>query len=153
MLFRSRIIARSNYNAHTEPLFKNLEILPLPFLIQFSNLQIMQRYIQRFLPFMFNSVWVNNEERRRPTSQDQVRMILRNSANLSVPFTTLTSLSKFPLYNLPKTWLEFSDENIKILRNKIEFKHKLKSHYLDRLSAQFQCNRLICYACHRVNLN
>ena len=50
-----RIISGAKYNAHTEPLFKNLQILPLPDLISFSKLQFMQRFSQKFLPTSFNA--------------------------------------------------------------------------------------------------
>ena len=49
-----RIISGSAYNAHTEPLFKSLEILPLPDLILFSKLQFMQKFTQNFLPISFS---------------------------------------------------------------------------------------------------
>ena len=39
-----RIIAGLKYNAHTEPSFKSLKILPFPDLIEFFSLQFMQRF-------------------------------------------------------------------------------------------------------------
>ena len=46
-----RIITGSSYNSHTEPLFKRLQILPLPDLISFSKLQFMRRFSQNsYLP-------------------------------------------------------------------------------------------------------
>ena len=74
-----RLINGSRYNTHTEPIFKELCILPLDKLIEFFNLQFMQNFIQGFLPVSFNNVWV------------------------TVPFTRLSTLSKHPLVNLPKT--------------------------------------------------
>ena len=83
---------------------------------------------------------------------DNSHHILRNSSDLTVPFTRLSSLSKHPLVNLPKTWLEFKNENVKILRNKIEFKIHLKKHLLSELSSEIICGRLLCPSCH-LNLN
>ena len=57
-------------------------------------------------------------------------------------------LSKHPLINFPKTWLEFNCENIKILRNKIEFKTELKKHLLNELASVINCSRLLCPTCH-----
>ena len=154
----------SKYNAHTEPLFKVLKILPLNALIKNFNLQFMQHFIQGFSPASFNSVWLTNEERR---PEDMQRRILRNNDQLFVPF----SLSKHPLIsflfhsqgyllscgevrlirpliNFPKTWLEFNCENIKILRNKIEFKTELKKHLLNELASVINCSRLLCPTCH-----
>ena len=138
-----RIINNAKYNAHTEPLFKNSGILPLPKLIEFFNLQFMQHFTQGFLPISFNNVWTTNEERRA-----EIHHILRNSSDLTIPFTRLASLSKHPFVNLPKTWIEFKNENIKILRNKIEFKTNLKKHFLNELSATIRCDRLLCPSCH-----
>ena len=135
----------SKYNSHTEPLFKELKILPLDALIKFFNLQFMQHFIQGFLPASFNSVWLTNEERR---PEDMQRRILSNNDQLFVPFTRLLSLSKHPLINFPKTWLEFNCENIKILRNKIEFKTELKKQLLNELASVINCSRLQCPTCH-----
>ena len=141
-----RIVHGAKYNSHTEPLFKELKILPLDSLIRFFNLQFFQNYIQGFLPSSFNRVWLTNEERR--LEDDLHQRILRNNDQLHIPFLRLTSLSKHPLTNLPRTWLEFTNENVKILRNKIEFKFQLKKHFLNELSSIVNCNRLLCPSCH-----
>ena len=143
-----RLVNGSRYNEHTEPIFKELGILPLDKLIEFFNLQFMQNFIQGLLPISFNNVWTTNEARRPENSHH----ILRNSSDLTVPFTRLASLSKHPLVNLPKTWLEFKNENVKILRNKIDFKLQLKKHLLSELSSEIFCGRLLCPSCH-LNLN
>ena len=49
---------------------------------------------------------------------------------------------------LPKTWLDFTNENIKILGNKIEFKAELKKYLLSELSSIISCDRLLCPSCH-----
>ena len=43
-----RIVSGASYNAHTEPLFKKLQVLPLPDLISFTKIQFMQRFKQKF---------------------------------------------------------------------------------------------------------
>ena len=50
--------------------------------------------------------------------------------------------------NLPKTWIEFSNENAKLIRNKLEFKNKFKKHFLSELSSTFICNCLLFPSCH-----
>ena len=104
----------------------------------------MQHYIQGFLPALFDSVWLTNEERR----PEDIQRILRNSNQLAIPFTRLVSLSEHPFINLPKTWIDFTNENIKIIRNKIEFKFELKKSLLSQLSSVVTCNRLMCPSCH-----
>ena len=104
----------------------------------------MQHYIQGFLPALFDSVWLTNEERR----PEDIQRILRNSNQLAIPFTRLVSLLKHPFINLPTTWIDFTNENIKIIRNKIEFKFELKKSLLSQLSSVVTCNRLMCPSCH-----
>lgn len=149
-----RIITNAKYNAHTEPIFKKLKILPFSHLVTFFNLQIMQQYHQGFLPQAFNKTWITNQERRLiqaeedgPTSS-QLITILRNHDNLYIPSPRLSSSNKHPYYNLPKTWIEFSNENIKIIRDKKEFNSALKTHYLNILKDTVVCSRLLCPTCH-----
>jgi hypothetical protein len=53
-----------------------------------------------------------------------------------------------PLVNIPRTWCQFTNENIKILRNKLEFKTELKKFLLAELASTVQCYRLLCHSCH-----
>ena len=134
-----RTVALENYNAHTEPIFKNLRILPLSKLILFFNLQIMQKFKQGFLPTSFNQTWSDNRVRRG----DQFKISLRNENLLNIPFARLSSSIKLPLVNLPKTWENFDYESIKIIRNKAEFNLKLKKHLLDELKDIVHCNHFL----------
>ena len=103
----------------------------------------MQKFKQGFLPTSFNQTWSDNRVRRG----DQFEISLRNENLFNIPFARLTSSLKLPLVNLPRTWEDFKNENVKIIRNKIEFNHKLKEHLLDELSEVISCNRLFCPAC------
>jgi hypothetical protein len=76
-----RLISNSNYNAHSEPIFKEQAILPFEKLILFFNLQTMQFYTQGFLPISFNNVWVNNASRY----QNEFILQLRNRENILIP--------------------------------------------------------------------
>ncbi len=140
-----RILSNSAYNAHSEPLFKNLEILPFNALVNFFNLQIIPRYKQGYLPVAFDGVWTTNLVRRGGDQQDR---ILRNSENLNIPFARLSFSLKQPLINLPKSWILFEEESIKIIQNKSEFNIKLKNHLLSKLESVARCNRLLCPVCH-----
>jgi hypothetical protein len=139
-----RLIANKSYNAHTEPIFKSLEILPFPNLVTFFNLQFMQHYFQGFLPSAFNNVWLTNVTRHR----EDFLLALRNSENVNIPFARLHSSTIQPLVNLPRLWSQFEEENIKILRNKLEFNQKLKLYFLKKLSSTIHCTRLLCPTCH-----
>ena len=55
-----RIVAGMSYNSHTEPLFKKLQVRPLPDLIKYTKIQFMHRFKQGFLPSSFNDTWITN---------------------------------------------------------------------------------------------
>ena len=138
-----RIVAGAKYNSHTEPLFKELQILPLPDLITYNKIQFMQRFTQQFLPESFNDVWVRNAIRNIGENEIQ----LRNANQLQINASTLTSLDIFPLFDFPKIWQSFPDEQLKIIRKTLEFDTKLKKFFIDDLDSNVNCNRLLCPAC------
>ena len=133
-----RIIFGASYNAHTEPLFKKLEILPLPDLISFTKIQFMHRFTQKFLPTSFCDTWVFNSIRNIGENEIQ----LRNHDQIQQFHSTLAKLDLFPLFHFPKIWQDFGDEQIKIIRKPATFDLKLKKFVLDDLSSNFICNRL-----------
>jgi len=52
-----RLIANAKYNAHTQPLCKQFEILPLTKLILYQKLVFFQSVIQKRAPPSFDNVW------------------------------------------------------------------------------------------------
>ena len=139
-----RILNGSKFNAHTEPLFKSNEILPLNFLAEFLKIQFMQRFVQGFLPSSFNDTWIANSVRHA----NQEHISLRNDNDIYVPFARLLSTSILPLTHFPRLWDSFPDEGIKFVRNISEFNMKLKGYYIDKLSPVPVCNRLFCPNCN-----
>ncbi len=139
-----RLITASKYNSHSEPLFKETKILPLPLLSTFFRLQFFQRYKQNFLPKIFENQWITNSERM----QNQNFHNLRNCDDFYTPISRLKSFENFPLYVLPKSWNNLNDMSIKIIRDKIEFNYKLKEHLLNTLNLNYRCGRLLCPRCH-----
>jgi hypothetical protein len=142
-----RIINNVKYNEHTEPLFKSKSILPFPKLIQFFNIQFMQNFIHGHLPSSFSNLWSTAKERRISA------FVLRNGNFLDIPFTRLSSSESQPWVKLPKTWEEFSEEDIKIISDKIVFKFRLKEHLLSLIPSSPNCTRLFCPSCMRNNLS
>ena len=140
-----RIICNAKYNSHTESLFKQCKILPLPSLIEFFKLQFMQQYIRGHLPISFNDVWITLEARREA---ENVEYLLRNSENFYMPLSRLFTLDNHPYFAFPRIWQNFKEEQIKILRDKNQFNAKLKEFFLNKLNANFVCNRLLCPHCH-----
>lgn len=142
-----RIISLSKYNAHTESLFKNLKILPLPDLINFFKIQFVQRFTYGHLPPSLSCMWTTNGE-RRILNQEFEGASLRNDNDLYVPFVKFNYLDNTPIYGFPRLWNDFEDNQIKTISNKNEFNTKLKSYYLNQLADNYVCSRLLCPHCH-----
>ena len=142
-----RIISSSTYNAHTEPIFKNLNILPLPKLTLFFKLQFFPQFKSGLLPSGLRNMWSTSSE----LNPDRLYR-LRNDDDIRIPISRLAHFNNFPLYSIPQAWSEFTQEDIKIQRNKIIFNSLLKKHLLNQLDENFKCSRLLCPHCH-LNLN
>lgn len=141
-----RIIMNVPFNAHTESLFKKLNILPLPSLIEFFKLQFMQQFSQGLLPKIFTNTWTTIEA--RSLNLNLHNYPLRNSDNLFIPFARLKLTEKHPLHFFPKLWSEFQENEIKYIRCKIEFNCKLKTYFLNKLQSNYRCTRLFCPRCN-----
>ena len=141
-----RTITLSKYNAHTLPLFKKLKILPLDNLIYFFKLQFMSKYVHGLLPVSFNNVWVKREEWRAETFS----LTLRNSENFYIPTPLLAQTERHPYFLFPKLWSDFSNNDIKIIRNHIEFNVALKNDMLKELPENVNCTRLFCHCCSNI---
>ena len=142
-----RIISNNKYNSHTEPIFKSLKILPLPQLCTFFKIQFMHDFKYGFLPKIFNETWITNRIRRA----DQVEIKLRNDDLYFVPLARSNQISRMPLIIFLRIWTDFEDEDIKFIRNKLEFNLKLKFYFLNKLSDTIRCSRLLCPSCHLNN--
>jgi hypothetical protein len=119
-----RIISNAGFRDHTNPLFKQLKILPLDKLIKYSNLKLMHSYAHGRLPFSFSEMWVTNRARNP-------ELILRNADNYYVPAHKLASVKRFPYFSLPKIWNEYPE--VKRNPNKFAFMKYVKSALLDEI--------------------
>ena len=66
-----RVVCNAQYNAHTEPLFKQCKILPLPDLILYFNLQFMQNVRFNLVPASLSSTWETNRDFRAKQTGNQ----------------------------------------------------------------------------------
>jgi hypothetical protein len=139
-----RLVFNAKYNAHTEPLFKKTDILPFNYLCDYFKIQFMKQFSQGFLPPSFSNTWITNAIRRA----DQPQIEFRNRDSYNIPYTRTSTLDKHPPFSFPRMWEEFPDDRIKFIRDKHEFNLDLKNYFLNKLSANFVCNRLLCPVCH-----
>lgn len=136
-----RLVTSSKYNSHSEPLFKITNVLPLADLINYFRLQFFQNFKQGFVPTSLKTIWITNQERNNIYA-------LRNQENIYLPVSRLSQFASFPLYLLPRLWIEFTNKDLKIIREKSEFKKKLKEYFIENLNSVVICTRLLCPNCH-----
>jgi len=94
------IISNSHYNAHTEPLFKALSILPLTDLITLSNLKLFHKFTMGLTPSAFTNTWITAIEQRQNDRQIHLLYDLRNNDDF---FTPLLSYLLITLPSLNST--------------------------------------------------
>ena len=70
-----RIVCNAGFPDHTNPLFKQMGILPLNELIKFLNLKFMHQFWHKKLPLSFHETWSTNRARNP-------NIALRNADNL-----------------------------------------------------------------------
>ena len=137
-----RILNSAKYNTRLEPLFKQPNILPLPCLVEYFKLQFSHNFILNELPRSFTNTWTRNIDRRpRPSCSKKPPQIFHTP-------TRLASTDKVLLSNFSQLWCSFPDERIKAIVNKSSFNINLKKHFLDKLSSNYVCSRLLCPHCH-----
>ena len=117
-----RTVTNSNYTAHTEPIFKQLHILPYHKIVTQAQLHFMHSYHYKYAPAAFNNTWILNSERDTPYE-------LRNSEDYEIPRLNYTSLKRFPLYTLPTAWNAAGPS--KYHSNKFTFQTALKDELHD----------------------
>ena len=135
-----RIVTKSKYNAHTEPLFFEHKILPFMDLVYQQKLLIMHsiyyNYSNTSYEFQLNNRTTHNFE-------------LRSSDDFTIPRSYRYVLDKMPLFDFPRAW-NLCNPDFKGITDRIEFKTILKYGLLDRVD-NFSCNRLICRSCMTIN--
>jgi hypothetical protein len=92
-----RIISNAPFRAHTAPLFKELKILPLDQLIEYSRIKFMHSFHFKKLPPSFNEMWKTNRERNP-------ERILHNADDLYVPPHRVEFVKKLPNFAFPAAW-------------------------------------------------
>ena len=118
-----RIINKSEFHAHTAPLFKNEGILPIKKLIDYNAYLFMFDFIHKNLPKTFDSTWLTNDRFRERE--------LRNDNLFHIPRLRYKYLSNHPFVYYPQIWNELPD-NLKLQNRKSKFCKDLKKFLFDQ---------------------
>ena len=119
-----RLITGNPYRAHTVPLFRQEDILPVPETIKYNALLFMHTFVYYNAPSSFNEIW------RR--IRDHVRYALRNPNDIYLLDVRLRSYDNHPLFFFPKLWNDLPFY-LKDIRDIVEFKSELKIYLLNML--------------------
>ena len=112
-----RIISSSHYLAHTEPLFKTYNLLPLSGIYQFSIGKLMYKYVNNQLPQIFNSMFMKSSSfHNYPT---------RTNNKFTIPSLRTSLAQKTFKYKGVVIWNSIID-NLNTDSSFGVYKHKLK---------------------------
>ena len=136
-----RIINKSKYNAHTEPLFYENNILPLHDLINHQIMLFMHSVAYKYSKVEFDSFIPNSLALNH-------RQGLRNDNDFHIPMSNLSIVIKMPLINFPRIWNDL-DRSLKDISSRSLFKNHTKLELLDKYD-NFRCNKTLCYSCMNI---
>ena len=137
-----RIISDAKYNAHTEPLFKSLQLLKIDDLFRLSCLDFYYKYCNNTLPYFLQSFSL-------VTHADTHSYNTRNRFRL-VPNITRTAMAQMCIRNGIIQIVNSTEDNIlqKIYTHCLQgYKKYIKLRFLENY--QSQCYLLNCYVCNR----
>jgi len=137
-----RLITKSRYNAHTEPLFKKKQILPLTDLVSLSKLKFMFDLKKKTVPISFQSVWKTRSELNLHSHDLRVDL-----QEYFVQISRLQRYENFPLYSYSRIWNNL-DQFLKNIEVRTIFDNAVKVNFLSELSDTVNCKRLYCPSCN-----
>jgi hypothetical protein len=132
-----RLVTNSQYNAHTDPLFKRCGILKFHDLLEFTRLDFFHSLSHHILPSSFSNIWLRKDT-----------LNLRNMLDYNIPFARLKFSERLPLHTFPRTWNDFENHDIKCTFEKKKFRFLLKNYFFDRLPDIVACNNPFCRQCN-----
>ena len=136
-----RTICKANFNSHTEPLFRKLNILKLKDQYEYETMLFMNKYIRNKLPDSFKNTFRYNYEIQgnRSTRQSNLMHIDRFNSNF---------VCKLPMFEFPKTWNKWCQHFGTSFISHYQIKKKVKSVMLENYAINVICNNPRCRDCN-----
>jgi len=136
-----RVVMNSSYNAHTEPLFKELNLLKLPDLCALHDLKFCYKYVNSSLPVYFTSLFLRNSDNHsfqtRHSNNFQIPSVRHSFAKNNIRYRIAVAYNNCP--NCVKE---------KIYSHSITgFSSYLKKYILNTYNTH--CNIPHCFICNR----
>ena len=140
-----RIITYSKYNAHTEPLFKALDILKLEDNMKLNALKLYFKYKPETLPHFFASFDLSTQGAHHSHDTRQRNQIRPNSTRTRYAENTLRNYLPVLKKNPPNILQKMTTHSIH------GFSSNIKKYYLK--SYEVECSIPNCYVCNRWCIN
>ena len=134
-----RNVGLKNFRAHTEPIFKELEILKFTDKLSYCRSVFMHHYKNNKLPISFSGIFTDI------TNSDNLQT-RHNDYNFVNNPAVKSYLEKFPYKQIVSTWNNLNID-LKATAEGDEFKQMLKESYLSSYSCDTQCLGP-CYSCN-----
>ena len=124
-----RIVSKSKFNAHCDPLFSRLNVLKYDDILNSNIAGFVSKFLNNKLPLSFNDVFQSlNSQRVR---------------NLKAKIPKMKSLDCFPTVAFPRVWNKFG-LNVKSCKSYKLSKLKFKKCKIQSYST-FRCDKRKCY--------
>ena len=120
-----RIVCKESYNTHSNPLFKEHNILPIKEQIEYSSLMFMHDYLHDQLSPSFMFTWVRN-------NQLHENYQLRNGNNIHIRPHRYEYLKRHPILNFASLWNDLGND-VKDIDNRKKFSNTIKNNMLESL--------------------
>ena len=137
-----RIVSNSKYNAHCDPIFKEIEILKFEDLVDFFQLCFMHTFHHGKLPKSFKNTWQSKSDLF--TLND---FNLRDALDLHIITPKLSFTQKLPLIKFPSLWNQL-DIEVRQTWPPSLFKKNLRTLMLEKLPNVVSCQNPFCSSCY-----
>ena len=137
-----RNVALKSYRAHTEPIFKKLEILTFSDKLAFCRSVFIHQFRNNKLPISFSGIFTDITH----TDELQTR---HNDYNYSNPVSYNKYLEHFPYKQMLLNWNSLNID-LKSTADNEEFQQLLKDNYLSNYSYTIECTSS-CFSCGNNN--
>ena len=135
------IMTNSRYNAHTEPLFKQLHLLKVKDIFDVQCLKFWYKFVNNELPNYFRNMFTYNHELHDFETRNRDRLHL---------YQTRTSGARNVLrHHIPELLNRFPQHLIDKMKTHSMYSvaHHIKLYLIDLYS--YDCNEINCYVCNK----
>jgi hypothetical protein len=135
-----RIINKTTYRAHTDPLFKTCKILKLQDIYELQSILFMQSYETNTLPASFNNMFKHN-------SDIHPHIQTRQSSNIYTSTPKNNFIANLPNFLIPKLWNKWTSR-LHLTKSKCCIKTQMKQLLLAEYLDNVECTNTYCKQCH-----